>query len=234
MQVIYHPESDSYYPGKFSEPDAAQGCVVVDPSSIPAYTRLPSGCGFSTVLPDMDFETYSEAGYYFDETAKKWKSITKSPPHGIGAVGAAAYAEHPSTEVLSLAYNLKDGLGARLWLPGMPPPTELFDHIAAGGLLEAWNSAFEWHIWENVCKRMGWPPLPYWQLRDAMAKSRAFSLPGALGKAAKVLEVTDQKIDDGKRLLNKFSKPRNPTKKDDRRRIRPEAKISLQLFIADA
>lgn len=222
MQVIYHPESDSYYPGKFSEPDAAQGCVVVDPSSIPAYTRLPSGCGFSTVLPDMDFETYSEAGYYFDETAKKWKSITKSPPHGIGAVGAAAYAEHPSTEVLSLAYNLKDGLGARLWLPGMPPPTELFDHIAAGGLLEAWNSAFEWHIWENVCKRMGWPPLPYWQLRDAMAKSRAFSLPGALGKAAKVLEVTDQKIDDGKRLLNKFSKPRNPTKKDDRRRIRPE------------
>lgn len=194
----------------------------IDPSTLPAGDRLPAGCGFSTVLPDMDFETYSEAGYFFDEDAKKWKSITKSPPHGLGAVGASAYSQHASTEVLSLAYNLKDGLGPRLWIPGMPPPMELFDYIATGGLLEAHNSAFEWHIWENVCIRTGWPPLPYWQLRDSMAKARAFSLPGALGKLAQVLEVSDQKIDDGKRLLNKFSKPRNPTKKDARRRIRPE------------
>jgi hypothetical protein len=227
MPVILHPESDSYHTGKLSEADASQGCVEVDPSSLPAYTRLPSGCGLSTVYPDFDFETYSEAGYEFDPTANKglgkWVSITKSPPHGIGAVGAAVYSEHPSTEVLSLAYNLKDGLGARLWLPGMPPPTDLFDHIAAGGLIEAWNSAFEWHIWANVCAaRMGWPSLPYWQLRDAMAKARAFSLPGALGNCAKVLQVSDQKIEDGKRLINKFSTPRNPTKKDDRRRIRPE------------
>lgn len=192
-----------------------------------AGTRLPSGCGYSTVLPDMDFETYSEAGYYFDAAAKnglgQWRSITKSPPHGIGAVGAPAYSEHPSTEVLSLAYDLKDGLGSRLWVPGMAPPSDLFAHIAAGGLIEAWNSAFEWHIWTNVCAaRMGWPALPYWQLRDAMAKARAWSIPGALGKAAEVTQVQDQKIDDGKRLLNKFSKPRSPTKNDPRRRIRPE------------
>lgn len=198
-------------------------CVVIDPSCIPAFTRLPSGCGFSTVLPDMDFETYSEAGYVFDDHIQKWRSVTKSPPHGIGAVGAPVYSEHPSTEVLSLAYNLKDGLGPRLWLPGMAPPEDLFAYIADGGLIEAWNSAFEWHIWTNVCStRLGWPVLPYWQLRDAMAKSRAWSLPGALGKAAQVTEVVDQKIDDGKRLLNKFSKPRNPTKNDARRRIRPE------------
>lgn len=227
MPVILHPESDSYFTGPVTPENYAQGCVEVDPSSLPAYTRLPSGCGFSTVFPDMDFETYSEAGYEFDPDAKgglgQWRSITKSPPHGIGAVGAAVYSEHPSTEVLSLAYNLKDGLGARLWVPGMPPPEDLFAHIAKGGLIEAWNSAFEWHIWANVCApRMGWPTLPYWQLRDAMAKARAFSLPGALGNCAKVLQVSDQKIDDGKRLLNKFSKPRNPTKKDDRRRIRPE------------
>jgi len=187
-----------------------------------AGDRLPSGCGFSTVLPDFDFETYSEAGYTFDEAANKWASITKSPPHGLGAVGASAYSEHPSTEVLSLAYNLKDGVGSRMWLPGMPPPEELFGHIANGGLLEAWNSAFEWHIWHGVCSRMGWPPLPYWQLRDAMAKSRAFSLPGKLGKAAEVMRVSDQKIGDGMRLINKFSKPKNPSKKDPRRRIRPQ------------
>lgn len=217
----YDPTTGGYIFGPLTDNLDAMGGYIVDPSSIRAGERLPSGCGFSTVLPDMDFETYSEAGYVFDEDAKKWKSITKSPPHGLGAVGAAAYAEHPSTEVLSLAYNLKDGIGARLWIPGMPAPTELFDHIAAGGLLEAWNSAFEWHIWAGVCERMGWPPLPYYQLRDAMAKSRAFSLPGKLEKAAMVLEVTDQKISDGKRLITKFCKPRNPTKKDPRRRNHP-------------
>jgi DNA polymerase len=183
--------------------------------------KSPAGCGVSTVIPDMDFETYSEAGYYWVEETKKWKSVTKSPPHGLGAVGAAAYSEHPSTEILSLAYDLKDGLGPRLWFPGMEQPFELFEHIAAGGLLEAWNSAFEWHIWQNVCTPMGWPALPYWQLRDAMAKSRAFSLPAKLSKAAEVLAVADQKIGDGARLINKFSKPRTPTKKDLRRRVRP-------------
>lgn len=220
--IIYDPTLDACRPGELTDELDAMGGYIVDPSTLPAYSRLPSGTGYATIYPDLDFETYSEAGYYFDEKAKKWKSITKSPPHGLGAVGAAVYAEHPSTEVLSLAYNLKDGVGPRLWLPGMPPPEDLFAHIVAGGLLEAWNSAFEWHIWHNVCRgRMGWPELPFEQLRDAMAKARAFSLPGALGKAADVLQVADQKIADGGRLLNKFSKPRNPTKNDDRRRNHP-------------
>lgn len=226
MGVIWDPTGDSYFLGELTpELDALGGCQV-SPAALPAGTRLPSGCGYATALPDFDFETYSEAGYYWDPEANKglgrWRSIVKSPPHGLGAVGAAVYSEHPSTEVISMAYNLKDGLGERLWLPGMPPPEDLFDHIAAGGLLEAWNSAFEYYIWSNVCAaRMGWPVIPYWQLRDAMAKARAFSIPAKLGKAAGVLEVEDQKIDDGQRLINKFSKPRNPTKKDDRRRLRP-------------
>lgn len=183
----------------------------------PAYTRLPSGCGFSTVLPDMDFETFSTAGYIYNESAKKWQSIVKSPPHGLGAVGAEVYTAHPSARVLSLAYNLKDGIGERLWVPGMPPPLDLFQHIAGGQVLEAWNSAFEFHVWQNICvKRLGWPPLPYTQLRDAMAKARAWSLPGALGKAAEVTNAAVQKNKDGPRLINKFSKGRNPTKNDPR------------------
>jgi len=184
--------------------------------------QLPAGCGSAQVLPDFDFETYSSAGYLWSDADNKWVSITKSPPHGLPAVGAAAYSEHPSTEVLSLAYDFKDGLGPRMWVPGMQPPTDLFDHIASGGLLEACNSAFEWYIWKNVCEPMGWPPLPFEQLRDVAAKARAFSLPGALGKMAEVLQLDDQKIADGKRLINKFSKPRKPTKKDPRRRIKPE------------
>lgn len=188
--------------------------------SVTSGTQIPVGTSFATIFPDFDFETYSEAGLRLIEN--KWVTLPNSSKRGLFAVGGVAYSEHPSTEVLSLAYDLKDGNGKRLWIPGMGAPSDLFEHIANGGLLEAWNSSFEYHIWLNVChKRMGWPHLPLEQLRDAMAKSRAHSLPGGLGDAAKVLQVTDQKIDDGKRLIKKFSMPRNPTKKDDRTRITP-------------
>lgn len=173
------------------------------------------------MIADMDFETYSEAGYVWDETTQKWQGIGTAP-YGLPAVGAAVYAEHPSTEVLCLAYDLKDGLGARLWLPTMPPPEDLFNHIRGGGLIEAHNSGFEWFIWSRVCgPRMGWPDLPLEQLRCSMSKSRSWSLPGKLANVAKVLNLVDQKDKEGTRLLNKFSKPRNPTKKDARKKLDP-------------
>ena len=187
-----------------------------------AGTKIPAGTRSATVLPDMDFETYSEAGYVWDEAKQKWRGVGKNLK-GLSAVGAPAYSEHPSTEVLSLAYDLKDGLGDRLWLPGMAPPQDLIDHIGRGGLIEAHNSAFEYHIWRNVCTaRIGWPALPYTQLRCSMAKSRAWSLPGALGKVAAVLGVTEQKDKKGDALLRKLSVPRNPTKKNPRLRLTPE------------
>lgn len=182
-----------------------------------------AGMGVSTVLADCDFETYSEAGYVWEDARTKWSSPEGAPgtTRGLGVVGAAAYSEHPSTEVLTFAYDLKDGLGARVWVPGMRNPDELFEHLRAGGLLEAWNVGFERLIWTNVCRRRyGWPELPLGQLRCAMAKSRAHGLPGKLGIAGQVLNVDTQKDKDGDRLLKLFSMPRNPTKADARRRIR--------------
>lgn len=224
--VYHHPESECYYVDTAinwgSSSYAASVCHEVDPSDLMAGTKIQVATGYAEVLADMDFETYSEAGYNFNPVPNKWVSVANTAPHGLGAVGAAVYSEHPSTEVLSLSYNLKDGIGPRLWIPGMPPPYDLFNHILQGGLIEAANSGFEYFIWLNVChKRMGWPALSHLQLRDTLVKARAHSLPGALGKIAKVLEVKDQKIDEGKRLLDKFSKPRNPTKNDARTRIRP-------------
>jgi len=194
------------------------------PSDLPAGTTLVAGLGVATVLADMDFETYSEAGYVWAPEEGKWRGPAGAPKgkKGLGVVGMARYAEHPTTEVLVLAYNLKDGRGPRRWVPGMPPPSDLFDHIARGGLIEAWNCGFEAWIWEKVCvARMGWPPLPRQQLRDAMAKSRAHALPGALLEAGNVFSTGARKDTDGKRLLAKFSVPRNPTKKDARLRLDP-------------
>ena len=196
------------------------------PAKLRAGTQLPAGLGVATVLPDIDFETYSEAGCIFDFASLKWRG----PPgaikgkKGLPVVGASVYATHPSTEVLNLRYNLKDGRGSQRWTPAMGrPPADLLAWVAAGGLLEAWNSAFEWWIWNYVCvPRYGWPPLHIPQLRCAMAKARASGYPGSLEIAGRVMRLTTPKDESGKALLAKLSMPRNPTAKDKRLRLVPE------------
>lgn len=170
------------------------------------------------ITPDFDFETYSEAGYYWDGPANRWRGVMQSGKASLPAVGAPVYTAHPTTRILSLAYDLKTGSQPeQLWTPGNPDPLDLLHHISTGGILEAWNSSFEWYIWLNVCaKRMGWGELPLDQMRCAMAKAAAFGLPGKLEKAAAVLNAPEQKDDIGKALMRKrgFFVPRNPTKKD--------------------
>lgn len=214
--------------------------------NLTAGTVLFAGAGTATVLADFDFETYSPAGFIWNDDLNAWEkpppfnkaSGGKTNKRGLGLVGAARYTEHPDAEVLSLAYDLKDGRGRRWWRPGDPPPADLFAHIAAGGLLEAHNSAFEGWVWRNICvPKYGWPPLPQRQQRCSMAKARAHALPGALDNLADVLRLTHRKNPDGKRLLDKFSVPRNPTKTDPRRRIElwqePDDAVRLYTYNGD-
>lgn len=192
-------------------------------SEYPAGTRFRAGLSFSTVLPDIDFETYSEAGQYYDFVRQKWHGPPRASKgaRGLPVVGAANYAAHPTTEILSLAYNLKDGTGPKLWRPGDPPPADLLAYMTHGPV-EAWNVAFEWWVWNLVgTRRHGWPALSIEGTRCAMAKARAFSYPGSLAEAGRVMGLQVQKDKDGKRLLDKFSVPRNPTIKDKRLRITP-------------
>ncbi len=189
-----------------------------------AGTRVPAGLGYATIYPDIDFETYSEAGFVWDAEAGKYRGPPNSPQgkKGLPVVGTANYARHPSTEVLTCWFDLKDGHGPEFWRPGFPPPRRLLDHIQRGGLIEAHNSGFEWWIWNEVCtRRYGWPALPLEQLRCSMAKGRASNYPGGLAMIGEVLGIPDAKDKEGKRLLDLFSTPRNPTKTDPRYRIRP-------------
>jgi DNA polymerase len=170
--------------------------------------------GFSTVHPEMDFECYSEAGYYFDPVLGRFKGVMKTKK-GLKAVGSAAYALHPSTEILCLAYNLKDGLGPRLWYPGDEPPYDLIDHIENGGLIEAHNSLFEYFIWTYVChKKMGWPAINLRQIRCSMSKAAAFALPASLDAVSSALQAPIQKDKEGHGLMLRLSQPRTPTQKD--------------------
>lgn len=199
-----------------------------------AGDRVLAGLTYATVLPDCDCETWSEAGWVWaldwadkgGEVLGRWlppPGVSSATGAGLSAAGAAKYAAHPTCEVLTFSYDLKDGRGERRWRPGEPPPFDLWAHVGGGGLLESHNAGFEWWVWLHVLtKRYGWPPLPTRQQRCSMAKARAWGLPGALGKIAEVLRADVQKDKAGVDLMKQFSMPRQPTKTDRRRRCMPE------------
>lgn len=169
----------------------------------------------------LDVETYSEAGYVWDEASAKWQALPGARDKGLRAVGAAVYASHPTTDILTLSYRLPGG-PVRRWNPSMAPPGDLFAYLAAGGVLESHNAMFERLIWFYVLHvKYGWPALPPYQQRCSMATANVNQFPAALGNLSEVLRLPTPKDARGKKLLDKFSVPRNPTKKDARRRVLP-------------
>lgn len=176
---------------------------------------------------NLDFETYSEAGLVFD--GKKWRSPRydpdepkKLPKKGIALTGAAAYAMHPTTEILCFGYDLNDGRGRSLWVPGLPAPRDLIEAVQRGGLIWAANSFFEFMIWNCVgVRQIGLPPVPITQFRCSLAKARIYNLPPQLGKVAAVLGLNEQKDAGGKRMINLFCVPQDPTAKKPHLRLDP-------------
>ena len=165
-----------------------------------------------THIATIDFETYSEAGYRFNPAVGRFIPLQKGKP-GLKGINAAVYAEHPSTRVISLAYDI--GTGIRLWTPGGKDPMDLWYYILKGGLIEAHNSSFEYYIWKYVCaERMGWPVLPLRLLRCSSSKAKAAGLPGALGQLTKVLKPAEGKDTRGTQLIRLLSIPKRPTKTD--------------------
>ena len=209
-RLMYHPESNSVLVG--TEYDYNSGCIDVTPDQFPAGTRYPVGNYFSTVMPSFDFETYSEAGFTICERTGKVKGIGAGNKSGLPVVGTPVYAAHPSTRIVCLYYDLKDGRGNRGWIPGTPEPTDLIEHIRQGLNIEAWNITFEFWIWNMICVRQfGWPVLQLPNCYCAMAKARRHALPGGLAASAKVLG-THQKDKEGSRLINKLCRPVTTTK----------------------
>lgn len=177
-----------------------------------------------TAIATIDFETYSTAGLDWDASANKWRSSAGAgaTKRGLEVVGLKNYVNHPSFEILSLAYTLREGEDPKIWTPFDPTPDDLFGHIEWGGAVRAWNIGFEFTVWDDFCvKVLGWPWLSPAQLICSMAQARAWALPGALANAGEALNLNVTKDAEGKRLLKIFSVPRNPTKADSSRRIMP-------------
>ena len=125
-------------------------------------------------------------------------------------VGAWAYSEHPSTDVICICWQSETGGPIESWWPGHPngntTPESLTAALIVGEPIEVHNVAFEYSIWHNVlAPRYGWPVPALEQWRDTMATACYFAMPPALDKLLHALGQ-EGKNTDGTRLITKYSK----------------------------
>ena len=122
--------------------------------------------------------------------------------------GVYIYADDPSTDVWCMAYAFDDE-EPKVWTPGDPIDVRLEDYIVEGGKLRAWNSSFERVIWNKIMvPRYNWPRTGASQWFCTMAQASAMGLPRALGQAADVLGVEQQKDKSGQALMMRMARPR--------------------------
>lgn len=185
-----------------------------------AGQQFRAGIGLSTMWPALDWETYSEAGYVWNAAAQKWESPRGCGPQtrGLKAVGTFNYVNHPTFEPLSLAYDLLDGRGTRHWVPILTDfgladePHELIAHVAAGGILSAWNVYFERCVWSWCVRKWGWPVWHVENSRCDMAKAQVSAYPAALENAGALLLPEHLRKDKaGHALVRKLTVPKNPS-----------------------
>lgn len=123
--------------------------------------------------------------------------------------GAWVYSEHPSTEVLCMAYKFEgDDVGIvtpeHFGFPTIPGYV-----LKTATEIEAHNMSFEYAIWTNIMvKRHGWPPLPIEKLRCSAAKASMHALPRSLDEACRALGLPVQKDMEGYKLMMKICRPK--------------------------
>ena len=120
--------------------------------------------------------------------------------------GLDVYARDHSTEIICIAAGFDSG-HVEVWAPKNVPNWAL-DYAANSGVISAWNAAFEYHIWNHVGGRLGWPQLKLTQLVDSMAIAAANNLPQDLDTAGEVTGSEFQKDKRGKKLIQLLSKPK--------------------------
>ena len=122
----------------------------------------------------------------------------------LPTVGLDNYANHPSTEVLCMAYSV-DGGPVQLWTPEASFPSVFCDPQAT---FQAWNAMFEYAIWNCVCvPKYCWPPLKLEQVIDSMAIAAANNIPQGLDDAGTFMNSTYKKDPIGAKLIQKLCKP---------------------------
>jgi len=113
--------------------------------------------------------------------------------------GLDNYAKDPSTEVICMAYvSGENDIG--LWTPEMDMPDFMTDPDT---VFQGWNVAFECNILRHVLGI----PVKWSNMIDSMAIAAANNIPQSLEEAAIFLGTIEKKDPEGKRLIQKLSKP---------------------------
>src|SRR6516162_1416112 len=153
----------------------------------------------STILREDD------APFYWDIETRSAAKLGK----GKDSVGARAYAEHPSTEVLCVTFARGDGQ-VEIWTPPDPAPAAVL--TAAAQTHCKWiahNAAFERAILECILiPRHGWPPVPVDRHVCTMALALSHAYPGSLEAVAKILGLVNRKDTAREKNIRKMWKPR--------------------------
>jgi DNA polymerase len=126
---------------------------------------------------------------------------------GKQGVGARAYAEHPTTEILCISYARGNG-AIKTWLPGQPVPEEVFKAAAECSWV-AHNAAFERALLECILvPQYGWPTIPIDRHVCTMSLALAHAYPGSLEAVAAILGLMNQKDTARERIVRVLWKPR--------------------------
>lgn len=134
----------------------------------------------------IDFETYSEAP--------------------INKCGAWAYAAHPSTEMICMAWY--DGTGNPKITTDAAHAKRLIEGwIGAGEIIAAWNSAFEMYIAHHVLGVRDALDPEHWT--DTAAAAAALALPRRLADCGTVVGLPEDKQKDkrGRLLIQRLCQP---------------------------
>jgi DNA polymerase bacteriophage-type len=121
-------------------------------------------------------------------------------------VGADVYAQHPTTEILLLRYEV-DGV-MHEWRPGWDGDDLHALVCDPDVIFVAHNAGFEQAIWRHIMvPDFGFPPIPVERWEDTMATCAWRAIPLALDKAASVLGLGESKDKEGRSLVLSMSKP---------------------------
>lgn len=126
----------------------------------------------------------------------------------IKEVGAWAYAAHPSTDVLCLAYSIGNERAQGLLTQKELAAGKAFP-IPDDAVFVAHNVHFEYAIWREIMvKHYGWKPLedPRWW-NCTLARAAAANLPLSLDGCGDALGITHKKDLHGRSVMLKLSRP---------------------------
>lgn len=139
----------------------------------------------------VDIETFSEAD--------------------LRKTGSAKYAEHPSTRILMMSWGIAGKVYTWEESQGEDAMAEALEVLNNPSYrISCWNISFEWALFKHC-----WGiEIPYTRCHDDMVAAMSLALPAALGDCGPALgfDPEDVKSKDGSRLIQKFSKPRKPSK----------------------